>query len=270
MAALSQVYVTMHGSYSGAWAGEHAQMGFRLGIFDVDTPPLRGRQVSIPSHGEVVPDGGETEGDNGTLGNTWTARLGGTGSPINANGGWQADIADDCYDFLTALKGWNCNLFSWTHVKLAPVGPDGAYAAPASTYTFTTPIVGSGTNVSPPELAIALSLRAPVVGRKGRGRLYFGGLSAGNDQTSTTNPVFDNAGRTNSKFSTAALAALSQLIANVENPRGQNFFIPAVLVTSAGSSTGVRPSEIRIGDHIDVQRRRQHQVPENYAVQALT
>jgi hypothetical protein len=46
-------------------------------------------------------------------------------------------------------------------------------------------------------------------------------------------------------------------------------FSPLVIVTSAGNATAVRPSQVRVGNHIDVQRRRQAQVKETYAAAAL-
>jgi hypothetical protein len=58
-------------------------------------------------------------------------------------------------------------------------------------------------------------------------------------------------------------------VTNLEDAPGTEEYGPLVMVTSSGSSTGVRPAEIRVGNHWDAQRRRQHQVPEVYTIQAL-
>jgi hypothetical protein len=65
------------------------------------------------------------------------------------------------------------------------------------------------------------------------------------------------------------MAAFATLIANVEDMPGTEDYGPLVSVMSANSDTAVRPSEIRCGNHFDVQRRRQHQVAEAYAITAL-
>ena len=41
-------------------------------------------------------------------------------------------------------------------------------------------------------------------------------------------------------------------------------YTPVVTVMSAGGSVGVRPSQVRVGSHFDVQRRRQHQAIEAF------
>lgn len=68
---------------------------------------------------------------------------------------------------------------------------------------------------------------------------------------------------------TAVAALTATLVTNLENSPGTEEFGPLLMVTSAGSATAVRPSEIRIGDHFDAQRRRQHQAVETYTTTAL-
>jgi hypothetical protein len=68
---------------------------------------------------------------------------------------------------------------------------------------------------------------------------------------------------------TALLAQTVTLVTDLENAPGAENFSPLLMVTSAGAATAVRPSEARIGDHWDVQRRRQAQIKENYATSAL-
>jgi hypothetical protein len=69
---------------------------------------------------------------------------------------------------------------------------------------------------------------------------------------------------------TAYGAATKSLVDNLQNfPGLPTPQIPVVTVCSANTPTGYRPSQIRVGTHADVQRRRQHQVAEAYALTAL-
>lgn len=68
---------------------------------------------------------------------------------------------------------------------------------------------------------------------------------------------------------TALMNAAATLVANLEDIPGVEDYSPVVAVMSAGSATAVRPSEIRVGNHWDVQRRRQDQAVETYSSVAL-
>jgi hypothetical protein len=174
----------------------------------------------------------------------------------------QADLADDFWTFLNASKALVGIYFRWTHVKIAPILADGSYGAPSAVYTFTTPLVGTGTGVMmPPEVAIACSFRAAIIGRRGRGRFYMPALSVTN--------CSDNTGVVKSTTRTNLVGYLSTLVANLEDKPGVEDWGPIVSVMSAGSATAVRPSQVRVGSHFDAQRRRQHQVPEDYTSAAL-
>jgi hypothetical protein len=174
----------------------------------------------------------------------------------------QADLADDMWTFLNAIKGAQSNTFRWTHVKIAPIQPDGSYAAPSAIYQFTTPLVGTvASQMAPPELALALSFRAPIIGRRGRGRMYIPALSK-NAIVGTTGLVLDT-------VATLLRDSAATLVTNLENLPGTEDYTTLLGVMSAGSSTAVRPSQVRVGDHFDVQRRRQDQAVETYSVAAL-
>lgn len=263
MAALQHIYLTAHGEWTTAnWLGEKGQIGLRLAIVEDAAAPAKGSIFSLPLSGDVATDSGTYAGTNGTLTRTWTARRGPVGSTENCDDVFQADLADDFWTFLDSLKANVKNTWTWTHVKIAPILADGKYGAPAATYQFTTPLAGTGsagTNF-PPEVAVAVSLRAPVLGRRGRGRVYLPGLN-------TTVSATD--GTVSTTFRSAAATAMATLIANLEDAPGIEDYGPLVVVTSAGSQTAVRPSEVRVGSHFDAQRRRQHQVPEDYTVTAL-
>lgn len=263
MAALQHVYLTAHGSYgSGIWVGEQAQMGVRLAITDATAEPAKGTTFNIANNGDVVVDSGSQAGTHGSLTRTWSARLGPVGNSENADAAWQVDLAEDFWTFLDSLKTLNGPGFRWTHVKIAPITDTGAYGGPAATYTFTTPIAAGGSAALPPEVALALTFRAPIIGRRGRGRMYFPALSQSAGTINTDGTVATAAG-------TSLLAAMATFVTNLENSPGTEAYGPTVMVTSAGKSSGVRPSMIRVGNHFDVQKRRQAQIVETYQTTAL-
>lgn len=266
MVNVSHVYITAHGEYHGSspWVGEFAQIGLRLAYVDVTDEPAKGSVFTIMENGEAVADSGSTSGANGTLTRSWTARIGPTGSTENMDAGEQVSLAEDMRTFLAAVAPYQAASFRWTHVKLAPAGTDGKYHQPAGIYQFTTPVVGSASGTYgitlPPELAIAASLRAPIVGRRGRGRMYIPGLAS---------LACNSDGLVASATQTGIATALNTLVDNLDNRGGTPDYDGCVIVTSLGSSTAVRPSQARVGNHADVQRRRQHQVAEAYVSQMI-
>jgi len=258
MAELHHIYVTAHGEYgANAWSGEKAQFGVRLCITEGAAEPAKGTVYTPISNGDIVVDSGSQAGTNGTLTRTWKARLGPIASTDNADAAMQADLADDVWTFLNATKSKVWSGFSWTHVKIAPILSTGGYGAPSAVYQFTSPMAGTDvTGALPPEVAIAISLRAPIIGRRGRGRIYLGGLGK-----SALNGDGTVAGATQIQLRDA----MASLVTNLEDMPGTETYGPTVSVLSAGAATAVRPSQVRVGNHMDAQRRRQHQVPETYS-----
>lgn len=259
MVALQHIYLTAHGEFTVApWTDERAQIGLRLAMFAEGTDPAAGTPFTIPdNHGDIALDTGIATGTHGTLSRAWTARMGGAPSTSNADAAFQVDLAEDFWKFLDAVKAQTANVFRWTHVKIAPITASGAYGfTGAATYDFTSPIVGGASgSMMPPEVAACISLRAPISGRTGRGRVYMPALSAG---------AAAAAGTIGSSTRTAFANAMATLIDDLDDAPGAEEYGPIVMVTSAGKATGVRPSEVRVGDHYDAQRRRQHQALETY------
>ena len=262
MTALHHIYVTAHGEYTATeWVGEKAQFGLRLATTEGAAEPAKGSIFTPLANGDVTMDTGTQAGTNGTLTRFWSARLGPVGSVDNADAAMQADLGDDVWTFLNAIKAYTANVFRWTHVKIAPIAAGGAYAAPSAIYQFTTPLVG-GASVSllPPEVSLAVSLRAPIIGRRGRGRIYLPAIPS-NLNSST--------GVVSSTPAGVIRDAMVTLISNLQDMPGTEDYGPTVAVMSANSATAVRPSQVRIGSHFDVQRRRQHQAPETYVTANL-
>jgi hypothetical protein len=266
MVAVSHIYITAHGEYHGSspWVGEFAQIGLRLAYVDVTAEPAKGSVFTIMPNGDAVADSGTTAGANGSLTRAWTARIGPTGSTENMDAGEQIALAEDMRTFLAAVAPYQAASFRWTHIKLAPAATDGKYYQPAGVYVLTTPVVGSASGTYgitlPPEVSIAASLRAPIVGRRGRGRMYIPGLAS---------LAMNSDGLVASATQTGIATALNTLVDNLDNRGGTPDYDGCVIVTSVGSSTAVRPSQARVGNHADVQRRRQSQVNESYVTQTI-
>lgn len=264
MPALQHVYLTAHGTWNASnWAGETAQIGLRLCFAPSASAPAKGSVFTPLTHGDVATDTGTASGTHGTLTKTWTARLGETGSTANFDATQQVGVAEDMWTFLNAVKPVQYLGFQWTHVKIAPILADGKYGAPAALYQFTSVMPGTaaGSNKAfPPEVALAVSLRAPVIGRRGRGRFYLPGLSG---------LLGESDGTFNATGDTTVRPSAVTLISNLENASGLDLMTPVVAVMSAGSTTAVRPSQVRVGNHFDAQRRRQHQVAEVYGSTTL-
>lgn len=263
MATLAHIYVTAHGEWTGSnWLGEKAQIGIRLPIAAEGSLPAKGSVWTPIANGDVAIDSGTQSGTHGTLTKTWTARLGPTGSADNADGGMQIDLAEDVWTFLNTVGGFVSNQFRWTHMKIAPILADGSYGAPSAVYQLTSALVGGGSGkMLPPEVALACSFRAPVIGRRGRGRFYLPAIATDN--------VMETDGTVLATARTAMCTAMGTLVANLEDLSGTEEYTTVVSVLSAGSSTAVRPSTVRVGSHFDAQRRRQHQVAEVYTSTTL-
>lgn len=264
MPALQHVYLTAHGTWgAGSWANERAQIGCRLSFAAVGSEPDKGSTFTMPDNGDVATDTGTATGTHGTLTRTWKSRIGGVASPDNMDAAQQVDLAEDMWTFLNSVRSYQGGGFSWTHVKIAPILASGAYGAPSSVYQYTAALPGAaaaGNQTLPPEVALAVSFRAPVIGRTGRGRMYLPAMHVS---------AVNLDGTVHATASSAILASAVTLVGALENLAGIEEVTPIFTVTSAGKSTGVRPSQARIGNHFDAQRRRQQQQPEVYAATNL-
>lgn len=261
MTALQHVYLTAHGTWnSGPWAGEGAQFGLRLCTADTASAPALGTIWTPEINGDAVVDSGTQAGTNGTLTKTWTARRGLPGSTENWDAGLQIDMAEDMRTFLVAITAYHATFFRWTHVKVSPVSAAGKAIQSSSVYTFTTPIAGTGAGTLPPQIAMALSLRADIIGRRGRGRIYLPALVPAVNDTTGVVPT-----ATQATFRTA----FKTLVDNLQNLPGTPQYIPIVSILSPGQATVVRPSQIRTGNRLDTIQSRRRQVAEVYATTAL-
>lgn len=265
MGKLQHIYVTAHGEFTSApWLGEFGQIGLRMTVEPALEEPARG-SVYTPyaDHGDITLKNESSVGTHGTLLQSWEARLGPVGSLDNADAAFQKDLAEDFWTFLDTIRQWQHAQWRWTHIKIAGVQSDGKSATGSSVYNFSAPVVGvqTGAFALPPEVALAVSLRAGILGRRGRGRMYIPALAT---------PMVDmTTGVTSGTNGPTMATALKTLVTNLEDAPGIENYGPVVCVMSAGSLTAVRPTEARVGTHLDVQRRRQAQTKEGYYASAL-
>lgn len=257
---MQHLYITAHGAWhTGDWLGESAQFGLRLTY--ESGHPQRGAEYTPGTNGNAVADYGTQSGPNGTLTKGWTARVGLLGSTDNCDADAQIDLAEDIRTFLDAIKSFTASSFRWTHVKFSPVGIGGKAEAYSSTYTFTSPVTGTATGHLPPQIALAVSLRAPVLGRKGRGRFYLPAIA-----TST----LTNDGKINATNAATIRGHAVTLLGNLENPSGTPDVTPHVAIMSAGADKAIRPTQVRTGNRFDTIRSRRQQVAEVYTATELT
>ena len=261
MTNLKHAYVTAHGSYNtGSWLGESAQIGVRLPFALAASAPDLGAIWTPVEGGNIDTDFGAQAGANGTLSKTFTARVGAPASAVNLDAGMQIDIAEDVHKFLNTIRAYQYTAFRWTHVKISAVDTAGDIPVASSIYTLTSPVAGTASTALPPQVAMALSMRANLVGRRGRGRIYIPALSAG---------VLSSDGTIAPTPSNAMRAALKTLVDALQALPGTPIYIPIVSVMSADSATAVRPVEVRTGNRLDTIQSRRRQVAETYSVTAL-
>lgn len=256
MTAMQHVYLTAHGSFnSGPYLGESAQFGVRLSFVPKGSAPLAGETFTLPINGDAVAEFGTQAGTNGNLSKTWTARVGETLSPFNWGATEQIAAAEATRTLLVALKAYQHSTFSWKSVKQACIDATGHTQQTQSIYTFSSPVAGSGSNALPAQVALAVTLRANIMGRTGRGRFYVPAMATALTAEGALGSTAGTAIRTATKTWVDSLQAIDS---------GNVLYMPLVTVTSAGKLQGVRPVEIRTGQLLDTIKSRRAQVDEVY------
>lgn len=259
----NKLYVSMHFDYTSGsgWQGETAQMGLRLGMVPTIGAPDMGSIFTLPVASSV--SGGTVQGSDATWNYScnWTGHWGSNPTEATIDLTQQADIATDCLTFWNAIKAGHYSGMRLVSVKVAPIQPDGSYSYGASEWRLKTPVAGTNAAAFPPETSLAVSIMADVIGRRGRGRLFLPGLASSG---ATAN------GKVGGSLITSLNTAVKGLVDNLQNLSGvpQGYF-PLVSICSNDDTTAIRPQTVRVGDHYDVQRRRQHQVAETFTYLAL-
>lgn len=262
MTALQHVYLTAHGEYfSGPYLGEAAQIGFRFGFAPVASSPIMGERFVLDTHGEAVPDFGTETTTNGVLTKSWKARVGPVSSVENWGGDEQAAAAEATLILMVMLKAYQSSAFKWTTVKQAAIDATGKTIGTASTWKLNSPMAGAGSSMLPAQSALAISSRANIVGRAGRGRFYLPALAT--TAIGTDGTVSDTVREAcNTQFKNY-VDAMQGILGGLDTMRA------VYVITSAGAATAVRPAEVRTGHLVDTIRSRRAQVEETYSTLPL-
>lgn len=255
MAGYSHLYVTAHGHFnSPAWAGESAQIGVRVGIAPLgvsDASPI----IPLRDNGPVTATFKEDVTASWVITRTFRPNFPGLGTEEED---WDVmdDLAADMWQFLVATTGLSSKFYTWDSVRIAPIEyGTGKYLAPATTYTRRTPLTGALTKSMPPDSSICVSWRAPIVGKRGRGRVYLPGFSPA---------ILTDEGKLKAEQALLGAQAGAALISALGNLPGLDAQWTGLIICSAASKTAVVPTQVRVGDHIDTQRRRELQNRESY------
>jgi len=256
MAGVGHLYITAHGEFTQAWDGETAQIGLRYLARPLGAPA--GPIVAVPDLGPVTPVYNTYSSPNFDVTQTFEMDL--PGGPRDFSE-FLTDVGNDVRSFMLSVALDQATRFRWTSVKVAPIERGtGKYLAPSTIMTLKAPVPGIASAMLPPECALALSMRAGIVGRRGRGRVYLPGYAA---------TSIDSQGQAGLSNQSRLGEALRDLIKDLEDTAGVDTYTGNVVVMSAQNTTAVIPNEVRVGNHVDAQRRRQHQVEEQYYITAL-
>ena len=262
--------LTAEAAPGGPWAGETAQVGIRLGIQQsTDLPDLNAGQVNLGN--ATVKDASVTRAHG-----SWNVQQGfvGGGGPGTLTDTMQDKVADAFGKWRTALATHFTNKYNLKSVALYPfaatsrTGYTSAFmrAAPSVYTPKTTTAMGSVSSMQAPESAAVVSFSTATRGRLGRGRIYVGALAPATDGNGLVADVLVQA------LGSATVTLLHDL--RFSNQIGGVDAVPClfpVVYNRPGGKTqqtgdkGSPINLVRVGNHWDVQRRRQRQVPETYA-----
>lgn len=124
-------------------------------------------------------------------------------------------------------------------------------------FILAASVYGGATTALPPQCSTVVSLRTPVAGARGRGRMYLPTLGS--------NALYQD-GRL-AVASRSAIASAMQLFLNDWNADSGT---QPVGVASAVGGYVTTVTSIQVGDVIDTQRRRRDTLPESYLSAAIT
>lgn len=248
MPQFTHAYAVLLGEHrpGTGWEGETAQVGFRLAVWPGATEPDVDAALPVRDY---------TSGFEAYSDDNFQGSIGWHGEGEYWSTPDQIAVATAARAWADALKGKMFNGFQWTALKLSPISPGGKVSGNPTHLAFKTRVTGIGTTALPPQMSVACSFRAIVPGRRGRGRVFFPMPEA---------PVLTADGKLAPDAITAFGTKTVDLV-EAFNAIGSPGVTTRLVVTSADATTYVLPSHVRIGNHLDTQRRRRAQVRETYS-----
>lgn len=255
MANEKHLLLSIRGDYRlPALDGEQWQCGIRLALVfgSIDSEGTLPNNWTVAAASESTPDA------DYVLTKNWTAN--GPAADDFDPGSYLVDTVDP------AVRAWLgqatiSTTVGLTAVVLYPIGPDGKVIERRSArLDYSADISGGGGgSMTPPEVSIGVSWQTPVLGPKGRGRIYMPPAPAAS---------FDTTGFVSSASRDAALAANVALLEGLSiGPGGLGAPSVRPIVTGAAApawSTYGVIENVRVGSVADAQRRRRNQLTEVY------
>lgn len=271
MAGEKHLYAVVSGGYvSGATAlaNEIWQFGFRLvmktgAAFD----PIG----TVPNDWDVVAASIDRNETAWTITSNWTTEAGVSDLDVGDYLNDQLGPAVEAYIETSSLFSTNVQL---RQLRLYPIqAPDGkvipappyAQGSPALlTWKSTQPVGGTSGVMMPPQNSVVVSTRTQQIGRRGRGRWYPPPLAAAAAGTGADAGVITSATR-----SVAASAAVTMLEA-VQRDFGTGGINVRAAVIGAPFTNYALITSVRVGNIVDGQVRRRHQLEEAYTTAAVS
>jgi hypothetical protein len=159
---------------------------------------------------------------------------------------WSAPTIQETYGDTTALTSCRALRFD-----------DTGHVVETGSAQLAVPEAGTDTASLPPQCSIVVSLRTPISGARGRGRMYL----------PATSPTWcSSIGR----FNPDKRDAFSLRMALFFNALNLDPTFPTVAVASNVGGFVTSVTSVQVGDVVDTQRRRRDALPEAYATNLVT
>lgn len=252
MANEKHLLMTFGGQYtSSSLTPEIWQCGIRL-VLVFGTIDDSG---TLPSNWDVVP-ASEVDTD-GNWDNTNVFSVDGPGLATFNPLSWMKDYAQPSLEAFLSTDSFSSTT-TLTFIKLSPINASGAVIGGRTCLSeANTSLTGAQTgNRLPPQLSVGVSWQTPVIGRRGRGRIY---LPSNASSQLTSAGRLDTTPQGNSRDQ--AITLLEGLAYAATGPSDAH--VKPIVTGDPWTDYGVITS-VRVGDILDTQRRRRDQLAEVY------
>lgn len=168
----------------------------------------------------------------------------------------------DTQTFLTSVGPYLGNAVQWQGIKVRYYDSSGVMQTLAER-TFATPVNGTNGSIMPGYVACCVTTLSDTPGRRGRGRFYL--------------PITTSYGLNGSRLSASAIAtiqgAAKTWLSNLDNAPGFDALVSGfktVIYSNVLNGATYDIKRVRVGDVLDLQRRRYNEQIETYSTGTLT
>lgn len=271
MAGEKHLYAVVSGGYvaaATALANEIWQFGFRIVVRpNAGFDPIG----NIENWWDVVPANIDRDETPWTITSNWTVEAGVSDLDVGDYLNDQLGPAVEAYIETSSLFSLNVQL---RQLRLYPIqAPDGkvipappyAQGTPALlTWKATQPVGATSGVMMTPQNSVVVSTRTQQIGRKGRGRWYPPPLAAAATGTGADAGVVTSATRT------IAAGAASTLLEAIQLDNGTGGIEARAAVIGAPFTQYALITSVRVGNVVDGQVRRRHQLVEAYTTDSVS